>query len=80
MLSAPAGKLPGYSADRPYPRIFVSILDSSSLEDATDNFSFQGFPEASCTAQRVSRVRRTMVLVVYCVWVPNFVPDAMGDR
>ncbi|KAI5127035.1 Doublesex- And Mab-3-Related Transcription Factor C2 [Manis pentadactyla] len=48
-------KLPGYSADRPYPRIFVSILDSSSLEDATDNFSFQGFPEASCTAQRAPK-------------------------
>uniref|UniRef100_G1Q1V8 Doublesex- and mab-3-related transcription factor C1/C2 C-terminal domain-containing protein n=1 Tax=Myotis lucifugus TaxID=59463 RepID=G1Q1V8_MYOLU len=28
--------------------IFVSVLDSSTLEEATDNFSFQKFPQSPC--------------------------------
>ncbi|KAF6390226.1 hypothetical protein mRhiFer1_007807 [Rhinolophus ferrumequinum] len=43
--------LPTGSADWPGPRIFVSVLDSSSLDEATDNFSFQGFAQDPCPAQ-----------------------------
>lgn len=64
VLSAPAGDLPTGSADWSGPRIFVSVLDSSSLDEATDNFSFQGFAQDPCPAQHVSRVRRTTELVV----------------
>ncbi|XP_008709704.2 doublesex- and mab-3-related transcription factor C1-like [Ursus maritimus] len=39
------------SADWTGPKIFVSVLDSSSLEDATNNFSFQEDPQDSCPAQ-----------------------------
>lgn len=67
MLSAPAGKLPRSSADRSGLGIFVSVLDSSTLEEATNNFSFQEDTQTPCPAQQVSRVRRTMELVVYFV-------------
>ncbi|XP_077625545.1 doublesex- and mab-3-related transcription factor C2-like [Crocuta crocuta] len=44
-------KHPKRSADWSGPKIFVSILDSSSLEDATDNFSFQEDPQDLCPVQ-----------------------------
>ncbi|XP_053058464.1 doublesex- and mab-3-related transcription factor C1-like isoform X1 [Acinonyx jubatus] len=42
---------PRRSADWSGPKIFVSILDSSSLEDATHNFSFQEDPQDPCPVQ-----------------------------
>nr|XP_035934808.1 doublesex- and mab-3-related transcription factor A2-like isoform X1 [Halichoerus grypus] len=45
------GKRPRSSADWSCPKFFVSVLDSSSLEDATNNFSFQEAPQDSCPAQ-----------------------------
>uniref|UniRef100_A0A8C7C5M1 DM domain-containing protein n=1 Tax=Neovison vison TaxID=452646 RepID=A0A8C7C5M1_NEOVI len=39
-LTIQAGR-PRSSVDLSYPKLFVSVLDSSSLEDATNNFSFQ---------------------------------------
>lgn len=79
-LSAPAGKHPKRSADWSGPKIFVSILDSSSLEDATDNFSFQEDPQDLCPVQHVRKLRTTTELAIYCViaW-PTFVLDAVGD-
>ncbi|XP_032255486.1 doublesex- and mab-3-related transcription factor C2-like [Phoca vitulina] len=44
-------KRPRSSADWSCPKFFVSVLDSSSLEDATNNFSFQEAPQDSCPAQ-----------------------------
>ncbi|XP_039731326.1 doublesex- and mab-3-related transcription factor C2-like [Pteropus medius] len=43
--------LPSASTGWSGPRYFVSVLDSSSLEEATDNFSFQEFTQASRPAQ-----------------------------
>ncbi|KAF6090305.1 DMRT like family C1 [Phyllostomus discolor] len=40
--------LPRNSADGSFPKLFVSVLDSSSLEDATNNFCFQEFPQDPC--------------------------------
>lgn len=81
MLSAPAGKHPRSSADWSGPKTFVSILDSSSLEDATNNFCFEEDPQDPCPAQPVSKVRRDMELVVYYVIVcPAFVLDVVGER
>ncbi|XP_032704754.1 doublesex- and mab-3-related transcription factor C1-like [Lontra canadensis] len=44
-------KRPRSSFDLSYPKLFVSVLDSSSLEDATNNFSFQEDPQDSCTTE-----------------------------
>ncbi|XP_060038767.1 doublesex- and mab-3-related transcription factor C2-like [Erinaceus europaeus] len=43
-------KVPRDSADDSFPRIFVSALDSSTLEEATNNFSYQETPETLCIA------------------------------
>lgn len=75
MLSASAGDLPREYADRSSPKLFVSVLDSSTLEEATDNFSFRDFPQAPCPEQLVSRLTGSMELVVYSV--PILVLDAM---
>nr|XP_044620016.1 doublesex- and mab-3-related transcription factor C1 [Equus asinus] len=48
-------KLPRDSADWSGPRIFVSILDSSTLEEATNNFTFQGAPQAPYSAQHAPK-------------------------
>lgn len=80
MLSSPTDKRPRSCADWTGPKIFVSVLDSSSLEDATNNFSFQEDPQDSCPAQHVSQVGRHMELVVYCViGCPTIVLDAVGE-
>ncbi|XP_038304911.1 doublesex- and mab-3-related transcription factor C2 isoform X3 [Canis lupus familiaris] len=44
-------KHPRSSADWSGPKTFVSILDSSSLEDATNNFCFEEDPQDPCPAQ-----------------------------
>ncbi|KAF5911362.1 hypothetical protein HPG69_018389, partial [Diceros bicornis minor] len=48
-------KLPRDSADWSGPRIFVSALDSSTLEEATNNFTFQGAPQAPYPAQHAPK-------------------------
>ncbi|XP_057573614.1 doublesex- and mab-3-related transcription factor 1-like [Hippopotamus amphibius kiboko] len=49
-------KLPRSSADRSGLGIFVSVLDSSTLEEATNNFSFQGVTQTPCPAQQAPKV------------------------
>ncbi|XP_068390061.1 doublesex- and mab-3-related transcription factor C2-like [Eschrichtius robustus] len=48
-------KLPRSSADRSGRGIFVSVLDSSTLEEATNNFSFQGVTQTPCPAQQAPK-------------------------
>ncbi|XP_059942462.1 doublesex- and mab-3-related transcription factor 3a-like [Mesoplodon densirostris] len=48
-------KLPRSSADRSGLGIFVSILDSSTLEEATNNFSFQEVTQSPCPAQQAPK-------------------------
>ncbi|XP_072814150.1 doublesex- and mab-3-related transcription factor C2-like isoform X2 [Vicugna pacos] len=48
-------KLPRSSADRSSHGIFVSVLDSSTLDEATNNFSFEEFPQAPCLAQQAPK-------------------------
>ncbi|XP_047622126.1 doublesex- and mab-3-related transcription factor 3-like [Phacochoerus africanus] len=48
-------KLPRCSADRSGIGIFVSVLDSSTLEEATNNFTFQEVTEAPCPAQQAPK-------------------------
>ncbi|XP_059241212.1 doublesex- and mab-3-related transcription factor C1-like [Mustela nigripes] len=55
-------KHPRSSVDLSYPKLFVSVLDSSSLEDATNNFSFQEYQQDSCTTKDVSKVDSALVL------------------
>ncbi|XP_070641157.1 doublesex- and mab-3-related transcription factor C2-like [Bos indicus] len=66
------------SAARSSPGLFVSVLDSSTLEEATNNFSFEGVAQIPCPAQQASRVRKTMGLLVYCVTeCPNLLLKAL---
>nr|XP_058906170.1 doublesex- and mab-3-related transcription factor A2-like [Kogia breviceps]XP_058906461.1 doublesex- and mab-3-related transcription factor A2-like [Kogia breviceps] len=48
-------KLPRRSADRSGLGIFVSVLDSSTLEEATNNFSFQGVTQTPYPAQQAPK-------------------------
>ncbi|KAG8524865.1 Doublesex- and mab-3-related transcription factor C2 [Galemys pyrenaicus] len=44
-------KRPGGAIDQSIPKIFVSALDASTLEEATNNFSFQEDPQAPFPGQ-----------------------------
>ncbi|XP_059858105.1 doublesex- and mab-3-related transcription factor C2-like [Delphinus delphis] len=48
-------KLPRSSADRSGLGMFVSVLDSSTLEEATNNFSFQEDTQTPCPAQQAPK-------------------------
>ncbi|KAB0376299.1 hypothetical protein E2I00_001540 [Balaenoptera physalus] len=48
-------KLPRSSAERSGRGIFVSVPDSSTLEEATNNFSFQGVTQTPCPAQQAPK-------------------------
>ncbi|KAM5195885.1 LOW QUALITY PROTEIN: doublesex- and mab-3-related transcription factor C1-like [Hipposideros larvatus] len=50
------GNRPRDSADWSDPRIFVSVLDSSSLDEATNNFSFQEFAQDPCPVQHIDGI------------------------
>lgn len=78
MLSVPADSFPRPSAARSGRGIFVSVLDSSTLEEATNNFSFEEVTQIPCPAEQVSRVRKTMELLVYYVTeCPNLLLKAL---
>ena len=78
VLSVPAGNLRRRSAARSSPGLFASVLDSSTLEEATNNFSFEEVAQIPCPAQQVSRVRKTTGLLVYCVTeCPNLLLKAL---
>uniref|UniRef100_A0A8C3YB27 DM domain-containing protein n=1 Tax=Catagonus wagneri TaxID=51154 RepID=A0A8C3YB27_9CETA len=53
--TAVLSKLPRRSADRSGLGIFVSVLDSSTLEEATNNFTFQEFTQAPCPVQQAPK-------------------------
>ncbi|XP_037368926.2 doublesex- and mab-3-related transcription factor C1 [Talpa occidentalis] len=64
-------KRPSSAAAESLPKIFVSALDASTLEEATNNFSFQEDPQAPFPAQHIGGV---------AVPAENGVHDGEGPR